>query len=72
MLIKMHLNETYSEANIGKNMSDYFPIQNGLKTRECFITIAFWLCLRICHQEGPRKSGRFGIEWNTSACGLCC
>jgi hypothetical protein len=30
-LIKMCLNETYSEVNIGKHLSDNFPIQNGLK-----------------------------------------
>jgi hypothetical protein len=28
-------------------------------------------CLRICHQEGPRKWSRFGIEWGISAIGLC-
>jgi hypothetical protein len=27
----MHLNETYSTVHIGKNLSDTFPIQNGLK-----------------------------------------
>jgi hypothetical protein len=26
---------------------------------------------RIFHQESPRKSSRFGIEWDTSAVGLC-
>jgi len=36
------------------------------------IAIAFQLCFRICHQEGPRKSGRTGTEWNTPALGLCC
>jgi hypothetical protein len=30
-LIKMCLNETYSEVHIGKRLSDKFPIQNGLK-----------------------------------------
>jgi hypothetical protein len=29
-LIKMYLNETYSTVCIGKNLSDKFPIQNGL------------------------------------------
>jgi hypothetical protein len=29
-LIKMSLNETYSEVRIGKHLSDNFPIQNGL------------------------------------------
>jgi hypothetical protein len=30
-LIKMCLNETYSNVRIGKYLSDSFPIQNGLK-----------------------------------------
>jgi len=30
-LIKMYSNETYSEVCIGKNLSDAFPVQNGLK-----------------------------------------
>jgi len=29
-LIKMCLNETYSKVRIGENLSDAFPIQNGL------------------------------------------
>jgi hypothetical protein len=30
-LIKMCLNETYSGGRVGKNLSDMFPIRNGLK-----------------------------------------
>jgi hypothetical protein len=30
-LIKMCLNETYSEVRIGKHLSDTFSVQNGLK-----------------------------------------
>jgi hypothetical protein len=30
-LIKMCLDEKYSKVRIGKNLSDSFPIQNGLK-----------------------------------------
>jgi hypothetical protein len=33
-LIKMYLNETYSRVSIGKNLSDKFTIQNGLKQGE--------------------------------------
>jgi hypothetical protein len=32
-LSKMCLNETYSTVHISKNLSDKFPIQNGLKLR---------------------------------------
>jgi len=30
------------------------------ETRKFVIAIAFQLCFRICHQEGPRRSGRTG------------
>jgi hypothetical protein len=30
-LIKMCLNETYNRVRIGKNLSDKFTIQNGMK-----------------------------------------
>ena len=30
-LIKMCLTETYSTVRVGKNLSDMFPIRNGLK-----------------------------------------
>jgi hypothetical protein len=33
--------------------------------------IAFQFCFRICHQESPRESGQFEVEWDTSAIGLC-
>jgi hypothetical protein len=44
----MCLNETNSEVSIGKNMSNMFPTQNGLK-QEIFITITFQLCFKIRH-----------------------
>jgi hypothetical protein len=61
-LIKMCLNGTY-KVHIAKHLSGMFPIQNGLN--------AFQLCFRMCHQEGPRKTGGTEIEWDTSASGLC-
>jgi hypothetical protein len=30
-LVKMCLNETYSRVQVGKHLSDRFPIKNGLK-----------------------------------------
>jgi hypothetical protein len=65
-LIKMCLNETYIRVRIGKNLSDKFTIENGLKEGDAFITTAFQLCFEICHQEGPREPGRTHIEWDTS------
>ena len=44
-LIKMCLTETHSRVRVGKNLSDMFPIRNGLKQgdiyRHCFSTL-FW------------------------------
>jgi hypothetical protein len=70
-LIKMCLNETNSRVRIGKNLSDKFSIENDLKQGDSLITIAFQLCFRICHQEGPREPGGTDTEWDTSAFGLC-
>jgi hypothetical protein len=36
------------------------------ETRRCFIANGCQTCFRICLQEGPRKSGLTGTEWNTS------
>jgi hypothetical protein len=62
----MCLNETYSTVCKGKNLSDKFPIQNGLKKRRRFITISLHLCFEICHWEGPREILRVEIEQGIS------
>jgi hypothetical protein len=62
-LIKMCLNETYSKVK-------EFSCPKWTKTRRCSITTAFELCLIICHQEGPGKSGGTETKWHTSASGL--
>ena len=42
-LIKMSLTETYSRVQVGENVSDRFPIRNGLKQEmlyhQCFLTL---------------------------------
>ena len=38
-LIKLCLTETYSRVRVGKNLSDMFPIRNGLKHCHCFSTL---------------------------------
>jgi hypothetical protein len=40
-LIKMCLNETYSKVCTGKNLSDAFPNQNGLKNEKAFSPLFF-------------------------------
>ena len=48
-LVKICLTETYSIVRVGKNLSDIFPIRNGLKQGDALIAIAFQLCFGICH-----------------------
>jgi len=67
------LMENLSKCNHAKDGRVWMKI-SGSKTRICFIPIAFQVFFRIFHQEGQRKSGRIGTEWNTSTpgqCGLC-
>jgi len=40
-LIKMCLNETFSRVQVGKNLSDMFPIGNGLKQGDASSTLLF-------------------------------
>jgi hypothetical protein len=40
-LIKMCLNETYGTVRIGKNLSDKFPIRNGLKKGDTLSPLPF-------------------------------
>jgi hypothetical protein len=37
----MCLNETYSKVRIGKNLSDSFPFQNGLKQGDALTPLLF-------------------------------
>jgi len=40
-LIKMRLTETYSRVRVGKNVSDRFPIRNGLKQGDALSLLLF-------------------------------
>jgi hypothetical protein len=40
-LIKMCLLETYSGVQVGKNLSDRFPIRNGLKQGDALLQLLF-------------------------------
>jgi len=40
-LIKMYLNETFSRVQVGKHLSDMFPIGNGLKQGDVLSTLLF-------------------------------
>ena len=49
-LIKMCLTEMYSRVRVGKNLSEMFPIRNGLKQgmlyRHCFSSLLWNMPLR--------------------------
>jgi hypothetical protein len=40
-LIKMCLNETCSRVQVGKHLSDMFPIRNGLKKGDSLLPLLF-------------------------------
>jgi len=40
-LTKMCLNETYSRVRVGKNLSNMFPIKNGLKQEDALSPLLF-------------------------------
>jgi hypothetical protein len=50
-IIKMCLNETYSKFCVGKDVSDIFPIQNGLKQGDALMPLLFNFAL----EYGIRK-----------------
>jgi hypothetical protein len=45
-LIKMCLSETYSKVRVGKNLSEMFPITNGLKQGDALSPLLWSMPLR--------------------------
>ena len=70
-LIKMCLTETYSRVWVGKNLSDRFPIRNGLKQGDALLPLLFNFALEWTIRGGSGKPGWFETKWYTSAADLC-
>jgi hypothetical protein len=45
MVLKMCLNETYSNVQVGKHLSDMFPIRKGLKQGGALLPLLFYFAL---------------------------
>jgi len=71
-LIKMCLTETHSRVRVGKNLSETFPIRNGLKQGDALSPLLFNFALeRVQVNQGSSKPGWLEIKWYASASGLC-
>ena len=50
-LIKLCLNETYSRVRVGKDLSDMFPIRNGLKQGDALSPLFFNFALEYANRR---------------------
>ena len=68
-IIEMCLTETHGRVRVGKNLSDMFPVRNGLKQGDGLSPLLFNFALET-PLGGSGKPGWLEIKWYTSASGL--